>query len=102
MNQTRMKTFKNLEAFERRIEKGPNWDDLFRLDGKTYNIYEAGPPAHAELGYKYVYFVNRNTHDTIHVRYSFTAEKYIHGVCVRTNAYQLVDIDIIPNMQLWR
>lgn len=83
-----MKHFTNLENFERRIKERPDWHDYFMLGGRMYQIYEYGGGwGSGEICY--AYFVNKRTHDMIHVTY-------------RLNPYELRTVEFEPDNSLWR
>lgn len=61
-----MKTYKNLAAFEKRVQKTTDWDDYFSLGGRLYKLYEYGDLYN---GRNYVYFVNKRKRDAIRIEY---------------------------------
>lgn len=123
--------FKNLQAFEKRIQSGTNWADYFKMGGRVYKIYEYGDAS----GSNYVYFVNKATHDAIKVDYICPSTEWrkISSTCsdnkphlfvngdrahgnmeyctkcdrtdrekVQTAHYRFIACEFIPNMSLWR
>lgn len=97
-----MKTFKDIAAFERRVSNEPAWDDYFTVGGKMFKLYEYGPGPGVNIGYDYAYFVNKKTHDAIHVKYDCPSYQYINGERVQTKEYALHEVEYIPDMGLWR
>lgn len=84
-----MKTFTDLKSFERRIKTAPAWDDYFTLGGRMFKLYEYGPGIGITTRPDYVYFVNKRTHDAVHVKYdcpSYNWEKT--GRVVRSKKLQ--------------
>jgi len=101
-----MKTFTSLKAFEKRLQKGIVWEDYFKLDGRTWNIYEYGGGAMFHMDYDYVYFLNKNRktnqNDVIYIRYDCPSYQYKDGVKVETKKYRFIDLELIENASLWR
>ena len=83
-----MRTFKNLQALEKRLERGIAWDDYFTLAGKLWEIYEYGPGPGIG-GPCYVYFLNKRSGSLIHIRYNL-------------NPYSFIDVEMLENAYLWR
>lgn len=96
-----MKTFKDLSAFERRVAKSTAWEDYFKMGGRMYTIYEYGG-GFQKGDEHYVYFINKKTHDAIHVRYDLPSVNYVAGERVETGSYKLYGVEFQPNMCLWR
>lgn len=95
-----MKTFKNFQAFEKRVKKDLCWEDYFIVGGKQYKLYEYG--GETSYGYSNVYFVNKKTHDAICVEYQCPSYSYLKGVKVKTKDYRFVSVEFIEDMDLWR
>lgn len=117
--------FKDIKAFERRIQDGPNWGDYFALSGRMYKLYEYGPGIGDNSRPDYVYFVNKRTHDAIKVEYdcpSFNweltgrkvkkAQQLGEGYSyekdgterkyTQRHVYKLFKVEFVPDMYLWR
>lgn len=97
-----MKTFRDLKAFERRIQNAPAWDDYFTVKGKMFKLYEYGGGSMFHMSYDYAYFVNKRTRDAIYVKYDCPAYQYVNGERVDTKSYRLHEVEYIPDMGLWR
>lgn len=97
-----MKTFKNFEAFEKRVQKAICWDDYFQLDGKMWNIYEYGGGSMMHLDYDYVYFLNKKSGNMIYVKYHCPSYSYINGEKNNIKNYQFISVELIENATKWR
>ena len=93
-----MKTFKDLKAFVKRVQREPAWDAYFMLGGRMYQIYEYGDSARGS----HVYFVNKRTHDMIEVNYTLPTVQYVNGERVERGEYRCHAVYFIPNNVLWR
>lgn len=99
-----MKTYKNINAFKKRVQKSTDWDDYFLLGGRIFNIYEYGGGWNTDEPC-YVYF--KNTHkgknQMIKIEYKLPNINYINGEKVVKGQYQFVDLEYYPDYQyLWR
>lgn len=96
-----MKTFKDVGAFERRLQRGIAWDDYFMLDGRMWNIYEYGPGIGAS-GPEYIYFLNKRSGDMLHIVYDCPSFQYVNGVRVQTKQYHFHKLERIEKAYQWR
>ena len=98
-----MKTFKDLQAFKKRIEKTTAWEDYFMLGGKMFTIYEYGGGSMFGEINDYVYFLNKRSKDMIKVIYRLPNTQYKDGKKVVEGQYTFIDLEYTPNYQyLWR
>lgn len=97
-----MRTFKNLQALEKRLQRGIAWDDYFMLGGRLYEIYEYGPGPGVNIGYDYVYFLNKRSGNLIYIKYICPSYQFINGVRQQTKSYQFIDLELQENAYLWR
>lgn len=97
-----MKSFKNVQALEKRLERGIAWDDFFLLGGKVYNMYEYGPGIGVNIGYDYVYFLNKRSGDMIYIKYDCPSYQYVDGVKVQTKKYRFIELETIEKAYQWR
>jgi len=67
-----MKTFKDIKVFEKKLNKSLCWEDYFKLDGKTFKIFEYGDINN----HQYVYFYNKKTQMMIKVNYICPSYEY--------------------------
>lgn len=96
-----MKTYKNLAAFEKRVQKTTDWADYFKLGGRMYHIYEYGD-TYTTSPHCYVYFINRRTSDMINVEYTLPTINYTDGKRVENGEYRLLNLYFLPNNPQWR
>lgn len=97
-----MKTFKNLQAFKKRIQNGTDWDDYFKLGGKMWNIYEYGGGSMFHMDYDYVYFLNKRSGDMIYVKYDCPSVQYIDNKKVEVRKYKFISLELQAGNSLWR
>lgn len=96
-----MKNFANMFALERRLEKSLAWEGyhVMRVGKKRYTMTEYGPGPGVELGYSYVYFSNRNSGDSIHIRYDCPTYNHVNGKLVQTKHYRFIDCELIEGFK---
>lgn len=97
-----MKTYKDIDAFKKRVQKTTDWDEYFMLGGRMYKIYEYGGGSVFGMAHDYVYFLNKRTRDAIKVEYDLPSVQYVDGKRVEKGEYRFIDLEFIPNMSLWR
>ena|SRR3990167_4285345 len=97
-----MKTFKDLKTFENAVKLSTAWEDYFKVDGKTYKLYEYGGGSMMNMDYDYAYFLNKKTHDTIYIKYNLPSVNYVKGEKIVTGTYRLISLEFIPSMEVWR
>jgi len=88
-----MKTFKNIQALEKRLKKGIDWGDWIKIARKVYKMVEYGD---GENG-NYMSFQNKKTTDMIQVNYQVPCFKWIgegkKKERIQTHFYQFHNIE---------
>lgn len=97
-----MKTFKDLKTFARSLIQGMTWEDTMKIGGRVYQIYEYGPGPGENMGYDYIYFLNKRTNDLIYIKYDCPASNYIDGKRVQTKEYKFHELELQQDAFLWR
>lgn len=97
-----IKHFKDIKAFEKRIQLAPEWHDYFMLGGRLYEIYEYGGGSLFHMDYDYVYFRNKRTGDMVYVKYDCPGYQYINGEQVQTKKYSLHEVELQESVEPWR
>ena len=104
-----MKYFQTLATLENRLKKGIAWDDSDQITvgnatrgRKVFKLYEYGGGSLYSMSHDYVYFVNKQTHDAIYIKYQCPSYQYKDGVKVQTKHYEFISMEYIENMDLWR
>ncbi len=93
-----MKSFKNIEIFEKKLKDSLCWEDYFKIDGKTFKIYEYG-----ELGdCDYVYFYNKKSKTMLYIKYDCPSSNWVDGKKVITKQYRFISLEVTENPHLWR
>ena len=91
-----MKTFKTLDHFKKRLEKGVCWGDWIVVAGKTYKMVEYGGVS--EDHRDYMLFQNKTTTDIIRVNYQ--CPTFSKGIQMKE--YAFYDIEQYNNGELYR
>lgn len=97
-----MKTYKDLKAFKKRVQKSTDWADYFKLGGRMYTIYEYGGGSLFNMSHEYVCFRNKRTGDMITVRYNLPHTRYENGQKIIEGVYRFLDLDFEENAYAWR
>lgn len=97
-----MKSFKDFNAFKKRIKRSTAWEDYFRMGGKMFHIYEYGGGSMMQMDYDYVYFLNKRTNDMIYVKYNLPNIQYIDGKKQVIGEYRFISAEYLENQSLWR
>ncbi len=98
-----MKTYKDIDAFKKRVQKTTDWDDYFMLGGRMYKLYEYGGGGGMFGNIPcYAYFLNKRTRDAVKIEYDLPSVQYVDGKRVEKGEYRFIDLEVIPNMSLWR
>ena len=93
-----MKTFKDLKTFEQKLIKSLCWEDYFKIDGKTFKIYEYGDLPNCN----YVYFYNKHSKTMLYIKYDCPSTNWIDGVKTITKTYRFLSLEVVENPDLWR
>lgn len=96
-----MKTYKDLDAFKKRVALSTDWADYFKLNGRMFTIYEYGGGM-TDRSPCYVYFRNARTNDMVKVEYRLPSVQYVNGQKVEKGEYSLIAVDYYENHPLWR
>ncbi len=90
-----MKTFKTLQHFEKRLQKGICWGDWIKIAGRVYRMVEYGERYPAG---DYMLFQNKTTTNIIRVEYQCPA--FNKGK--QTKEYRFDSIEEYKNGELYR
>ena len=93
-----MKTFKDVKTFEKKLKDSLCWEDYFKIDGKTFKIYEYG----SLDNYDYVYFYNKKSKTMLCINYDCPASNFQDGVKVITKEYKFISLEVLEDPYLWR
>lgn len=97
-----MKSFKDYQTFVKKLEKDICWEDYFKIEGKTYKMFEYGGGSIMGLDYDYVYFYNKKSKTMIYIKYDCPSYQYKKGKRVKIKDYKFKSIEIIHEPYLWR
>ena len=97
-----MKTFKNIKALERRLQKDIAWEDYFKLNGRMFNIYEYGGGSFMKMDYDYIYFLNKRSGDMIYIKYDCPSTRWVNGKQVKVKDYRFISLECLPQATQWR
>ena len=93
-----MKSFKDIKTFEKKIKNSLCWEDYFKIDGKTFKIFEYGDLTECN----YVYFYNKSSKTMIYIKYDCPASKYEKGIKIIIKEYKFISLEVLENLYLWR